>query len=518
MTRTSLERRPDEAAEGRKEPQVRQGAASKQGRGPCEKTQRRRATRICRGPTGLHPVGALAPLVAAALACSAPRAPAAPVTVAPAPVAVGHAPPTDASPVVATSPLTVAAPSAAPSPCSAVERCAPQGCLRLTCGGHWPSSLVALAPGRAVVALFDRSGARATAALTLAEGAVERAEALPEGLGIPHLAARGAGAFDVLGDAPAQQRVMYHAPERPVREPLPEVGRIVLGAARRSDGRLAVLLARGGPLPIPFHLASRSTDGVWSSREVGASPWPYAALTADGAGRPIAAYCVVGARPSAFDLVVSDDAGARRAALRGVPCGDRSLVAAASDDTSAIGFRAGDIHLAVAGRDGRYVDLRVPGTDAPRTDACPLTSPLGPGPGEGRCTARGVGASAFALAGTSRDVWLAYLAVTNDTDYRVERHCHPVDPVGRRPPPPSCEDNRILVEDRSEASLVVARVDATAARPAVAERVRVPLGRLPPMRNLLLVAAAGDTLHALVATAIEGASVMRYVTVDLTSP
>ncbi len=37
------------------------------------------------------------------------------------------------------------------------------------------------------------------------------------------------------------------------------------------------------------------------------------------------------------------------------------------------------------------------------------------------------------------------------------------------------------------------------------------------MRNLLLVAAAGDTLHALVATAIEGASVMRYVTVDLTS-
>lgn len=459
----------------------------------------------------------IAALFAAALACSAPRTPPALVAVAPTSAAVEHAPPADTAPVVVASPLTLAAPSASPSPCSAVERCAPRGCLRLTCGGHWPSSLVALASGRAVVALYDRSSTRATAALTLTEGAVERAEALPEGLGIPHLAARGAGAFDVFGDAPTQQRVMYHASEGPDREPLPEVGRIVLGATHTSDGRPAVLLARGGPLPIPLHLASRSTGGVWSSREVGASPWPYAALTAEGAGRPVVAYCVVGARPSALDLMVSDDAGVRRAALRGVPCGDRNLVAASSGDTSAIGFRAGDIHLAVAGRDGRYVDLRVPETGAPRTDACPLASPLGPGPGEGRCTARGAGASAFALAGTGRGVWLTYLAVTHDTDYRVERHCHPVDPVGRRPPPPFCEDNRFLLDDRSEASLVVARVDASAARPAVAERVRVPLGRLPPMRNLLLVATAGDTLHAIVATAIEGASVLRYVTVDLTA-
>ncbi len=138
----------------------------------------------------------------------------APVTVAPAPVAVGHAPPTDASPVVATSPPDGRRPVRRALALQRGRALRPQGCLRLTCGGHWPSSLVALAPGRAVVALYNQSSARATAALTLAEGAVERAEALPEGLGFPHLAARGAGAFDVLGDAPAQQRVMYHAPER----------------------------------------------------------------------------------------------------------------------------------------------------------------------------------------------------------------------------------------------------------------------------------------------------------------
>ncbi len=56
-----LERRPDEVAEDHKEPRVLQGATSTQGWWPCEKAQRRRTTRICRGPTGVHPVGALVP-------------------------------------------------------------------------------------------------------------------------------------------------------------------------------------------------------------------------------------------------------------------------------------------------------------------------------------------------------------------------------------------------------------------------------------------------------------------------
>lgn len=364
------------------------------------------------------------------------------------------------------------------------------------------------------MALFDRSRARATVALTLGEGGVERVDALPEGLGIPRLVATDAGSFDVVGDAPALQRVAYSASEGAERELLPAVGRIVVGAARAPDGRVDVLLARGGPLPIPLHLASRALDGTWSSREVGASPWSYAGLSADGAGRPVAGWCAFRARSAVLDLVSMDGAGARRTVLPGARCGDQPIAAAASGDAPVFGIRANDIHLAVAGRDGRYVDLRVAGTAPLSGDAC-VPAALGPEPGEGRCTARGAGTTGLALTRTGRGVWLAYLAVTLDTDFRIERRCHPVDPAGRHRPPPSCDDARTPTEDRSEASLVVAQVDASAVRATVTERLRVPLGRMPSLRNVLLVAAAGEVLHAIVATDAGGVSALRYVTVDL---
>jgi hypothetical protein len=404
--------------------------------------------------------------------------------------------------------------------CGAVAagaRCPARSCVRLVCDQQWPASFVALAPDRAVVSLYDRNRGRATSTLTLAATGVERFDALPVGLTIPRLVVAAGGAVDVVGDAPASGRAAYVANGRTERELLPAVGRIILDGLRAPDGRVDVLIAQGSSFPVALHVASRALDGAWSSHQVGVSPWPYASLTHDAAGQPLVAFCTIGARPTAVDLVTADGAGHRRVVLRNASCGDQPIASIPSGDAPVLGYRVGDIHLAVAGRDGRYVDLGVPNTAAPHQTTCTPTPPLDRLHEQGRCTARSEGASRLALARTEGGVWLAYLATRLEIDYRVERRCHPVDPVGRRPPPPSCDDIATPLEDRSDASLVVARVDTTGARPSVAEHIRVPLGRMPSVRNLLLVAAAGEVLHAIVATDVGGVSALRYVTVDLST-
>lgn len=437
------------------------------------------------------------------------------------------APPVVAPPVVA-PPTAPVAPPADDPPCRVVdaseaccgavaagERCPARSCVRLTCDQHWPASFVALAPDRAAVALYDRNRGRATATVTLGTGGAERFDALPVGLSIPRLVVAAGGAVDVVADAPAAERAAYVVSGSTERALLPAVGRITLDGLRAADGRVDVLIAHGSSFPVPLHVASRALDGTWSSRPVGVSPWPYAALTHDVAGQPLVAFCALGARPTTVDLVTVNGAGARRAVLRGASCGDQPIAMVPSGDAPVLGYRVGDIHVAVAGRDGRYADVRVPGTAAPNPTGCTPAPPLDGLHPVGRCTARGTGGSRLALARTERGVWLVYLATRLEIDYGVERHCHPVDPAGRRAPPPSCDDVATPLEDRSDASLVVARVDATGARPTVAERLRVPLGRMPSVRNLLLVATAGEVLHAIVATDAGGVSALRYITVDL---
>jgi hypothetical protein len=198
------------------------------------------------------------------------------------------------------------------------------------------------------VALYDRNRGRATATVMLGAGGVERFDALPVGLSIPRLVVAAGGAVDVVADAPAAQRAAYVVSGRTERELLPAVGRIIVDGLRAADGRVDVLIAHGSSLPVPLHVASRAVDGTWSSRPVGVSPWPYAALAHDVAGQPLVAFCALGARPNMIDLVTANGAGARRVVLRGASCGDQTVAMAPSGDAPVLGYRVGDIHVAEA--------------------------------------------------------------------------------------------------------------------------------------------------------------------------
>lgn len=393
------------------------------------------------------------------------------------------------------------------------DRCVVRSHSVVSCDGDWPSSMVARADGVSEVATFVWSAARASTLLTLGDDGLTQASALPDGAGVPRIAASATG-LHVLADVPSLQRVARTTSSSEERELLPADGRIIAGASEGADGTLDVLLARGGVTPATLHLAHRASDGAWTSQLVGESPWPYAALTRDGAGRPVVAYCATAGRT--FDLVYSDAARASHRVLRGAGCGDRQLAVGATRDALVFAFRAGDLHVAAPGARGRYADLRVADTAPARLDACPqpATTPA-PDTRAIRCTAHGSGTTAHALAAGPDGAWIAWIEARLEVDLSIQRQCHPVDPVGRRIPPPSCEDVRTPISDRSEATLVLRPIVMNGDRPSLGEAIRAPLGRVPDERTGLLLDLAGGELHAVVAHEGRERVTLHHVVVPL---
>ena len=179
-----------------------------------------------------------------------------------------------------------------------------------------------------------------------------------------------------------------------------------------------------------------------------------------------------------------------------------------------VAFRVGNVNLAAAGSGGAYARLVVDGSREPQPLTCTTdpSPPLGPGPDTARCTAVSSGTSAFTLVRAGPHVWLVRLVHHIDRDLRINRHCHPVDPVGPRLPPPHCEDAFTPITDRSTAELVFARIDTSGTAARLVEGPRVALGAFPPVGRALFAASAGEMVH-LITRGEEHEGV--YVVVDL---
>ncbi|MFO0601604.1 MAG: hypothetical protein U0324_00450 [Polyangiales bacterium] len=448
---------------------------------------------------------ALATALAAACASRPPPAP----LPSPAPPAPAPAPAPPAPPAV----VVADDPPAPPSPCHALPPpprcpdaapCPVRAHAAAQCDGLWPTSIVASPDGTTAVASLRWSTARAATLLTFDDAGVTRDAPLPDAMGVIRLAATDGG-LRVVSATQAAPSAVSSVVGAPGRELLPGDARIVLGASAGGGGRFDVLLAHGGTFPVGLHLATRAPDGAWTSLALGTSPWPYAALTHDAAGRPVTAWCSLAPGGRAVDLAARVGEAAPRVVLPRAACGDAALTAVTVGDALVLVYRATELRVVAPDGRGRHVELRVPDTAQPRIDTCPaLTRFTSPDAPPRRCTARATGAAAHALVTTGGRAWVAWIEARLEVDLHVEPHCHPVDPVGPRVPRPHCEEEVTRLDDRSEAALVARPVVLGGQRPSLGEAVRVPLGRVPDGRFALLLDASGDAVHAVTAVEARG--------------